>query len=79
MTTMTMVPLRALQASERQTLRLLSLSRSMAKLLRQVGGDGAASLVEKFEAIEAGMDHSDPGQEYNNRAEKAQGESHEQD
>lgn len=69
-----LVPLRCLQASEAQTMRLLSLVRQMSKRLREIGGDGVADLVARAEAIEAGMDLSTPGQEYTNSAETAQGE-----
>jgi hypothetical protein len=69
-----LVPLRCLQASEAQTLRLLSLVRQMSKRLAEIGGDGVADLVAKAEAIEAGADTSIPGQEYINSADLAQGE-----
>lgn len=55
-TTVRMVPLKVLQASERQTLRLLGLVHDMGKLLRDNPCDGSADLISKADAVEAGID-----------------------
>lgn len=72
------IPLSRLQASEAQTLRLLALVKDMAKVLRTAPVDGTAPLLERAEAIEAGLDTETPWTEQQTSA-KAQGDRHEQE
>lgn len=49
------IPISRLHESEAQTFRLLGLMKDMSKILREVPVDGALSLVQQAEAIEAGI------------------------
>lgn len=49
------IPISRLLESEAQTFRLLSLVKDMSKILRDAPVDGALSLVQQAEAIEAGI------------------------
>lgn len=53
----TTVPLKALQASEAQTMRYQGMANDMAKLLRDHPCDGSAGLLDKLAVLDSGQEY----------------------